>query len=347
MIPLSTDTWGPEERSAILEVMLSGRYTMGAKTQAFEEAYAEYCGTKYCVAVNSGSSANLVMVAAYTLRHGPGKVIVPAVGWATSYSPFQQYGWELIFVDIDRETLNYDIAKLHRAYNLFSPDLILAVNLLGNSNEFDRFPVLPVLEDNCESMGAEYRGKMTGSFGQMGSHSTYFSHHICTMEGGMVTTDDEVYRDMLLSLRSHGWTRHLGKDNSLNAKVDKFHFIYPGYNVRPTDMQCAIGLEQLKKLPGLIEQRRENASRFPLRTQKEVGKSSWFGFAVFGDDRELVSEYESRPVVTGNFLRQPAIKYYDYQVCGDTKNADYVHDHALMIGNSHERMEWVLSKRAA
>lgn len=342
MRPLSVDTWDNAERAAVIRVLDSGRFTMGAEVEAFEREYAAYCGTKYCVAVNSGSSANLVMVAAWTLRHGPGTVIVPAVGWATSYSPFQQYGWRLVFVDIDRETLNYDLDALYDACEAHRPDLILAINLLGNPNEFDMFPAaIPVLEDNCESMGATLHGYRTGSFGVMASHSTFFSHHICTMEGGMVTTDDEVFRDMMLAIRSHGWTRHLSEKNSLDAKVDKFHFILPGFNVRPTEMQAAIGREQLKKLPGFIAGRRENAARFPYRTQAEIGESSWFGFAVFDDDVEkVVGKYEHRPVVTGNFLRQPVIKYYDYKVFGEMKNADYVTDHAVMIGNSHERIDW-------
>src|SRR5690242_10532348 len=347
MIPLATDTWGDEEKQAILSVMESGRYTMGQKTEEFEQAYADYCGTKYCVAVNSGSSANLLMVAAYTLRHQivMPRVIVPAVGWSTSYSPFQQYGWELIFCDIDRHTLNYDLDRLHFLTQIYRPDAVLAINLLGNPNDFDSFPAVPIIEDNCESMGAEYRGKKAGTFGVMASHSTFFSHHMCTMEGGMITTDDVVYRDMLLSLRSHGWTRHLKPDNSLGAKVDKFHFILPGYNVRPTEMQSAIGLAQLKKLPKFIKQRRENASRFPLRTQREIGKSSWFGFVVYREDWHKVTDYESRPVVTGNFLRQPVIKHYDY-IGGRMPNADYIHDNAIMIGNSHERLEWHLLKAA-
>lgn len=320
--------------------MDSGRYTMGAEVEAFEREYADYCGSRYCVAVNSGSSANLLMVAAWTLRHGAGKVVVPAVGWSTSYSPFQQYGWKLVFTDIDLLTLNYPPALLRAACEAHNPDLILAINLLGNPNEFAHFPDVPVLEDNCESMGAAYMGRRTGTFGVMSSHSTYFSHHICTMEGGMVTTDDEYFYHMLLALRSHGWTRHLPQNNRLNAKVDKFHFILPGYNVRPTEIQCAIGREQLKKLPAFIEQRRENARRFPYKTQKEIGESSWFGFAVFEEDVSKVTEYESRPVVTGNFLRQPVIKHYDYVVHGVTPNADYIHDNAIMIGNSHERIEW-------
>lgn len=315
---------------------------MGEKTSAFEKAFASYIGTKYAVACNSGSSANLLMVAAYTLRYGRGTVIVPAVGWATSYSPFQQYGWRLVFLDIDRETLNYRPVDLWYAVDKYDDPLILAVNLLGNPNDFYAFPrKVHILEDNCESLGAEYDNKKAGSFGLMASHSTFFSHHICTMEGGVVTTNNEYLYQMLLCLRSHGWTRSLPEKNLLNAKVESFNFILPGYNVRPTEMQCAIGLKQLEKLPKLIEARRENASKFPLKTQKETGKSSWFGFAVFGDDVERVSKVcETRPVVTGNFLRSPSIKFYDYEVFGKIENADYIHDNACFIGNSHQKIDW-------
>ena len=342
MRPLAVETWGAEERAAVLAVMDSGRMTMGKRTEEFERAYAEYCGVKYCVACNSGSSANLLMVAAYTLRYGKGTVIVPAVGWSTSYSPFQQYGWKLVFVDIDRNTLNYDVAKLWFATEQYEADAILSINLLGNPNDYNAFPrKTHILEDNCEAMGATYGGKRAGSFGIMSSHSTYFSHHISTVEGGMVTTNDEYFYHMLLSLRSHGWTRHLPEQNRLGAKVESFHFVLPGYNVRPTDIQSAIGLEQLKKLPQIVAARRENAQRFPCRTQKEIGESSWFGFAVFGDDRRHFRDFESRPIVTGNFLRQPVLKYYDYAVYDKTPNADYIDAEGMMIGNSHERIEWV------
>jgi len=342
MRPLSVDTWGDEELEAIARVVKSGQFTMAGQTSKFEAAYADYCGTRYCVAVNSGSSANLLMVAAYTLRYGKGVVIVPAVGWSTSYSPFQQYGWKLIFVDIDRQTLNYDIGQLLAACTKYEPDAILAINLLGNPNDYVKFPVdIPILEDNCEAMGCLYDGKRGGSFGVMGTHSTFFSHHICTMEGGLVTTDDEYFHQMLLSMRAHGWTRNLPNDNVFGVKPEKFSFILPGYNVRPTEMQSAIGLEQLKKLDAFVAQRRENASRFPYRTQREIGESSWFGFAVYDDDvARVVGKYESRPVVTGNFTRQHVIRYYDHEVHGRLRNADYVHDHAVMIGNSHLKIDW-------
>ena len=338
---LATSSWGPEERAAAIEVIESGNYTMGVRVAEYEKKLAEYIGTKYCVACNSGSSANLLMVAAYTLKYGKGDVVVPAIGWATSYSPFQQFGWKLHFVDVDRETLNYDLPKLWETTCRLEDPVILAINLLGNPNEFLGFPrKCHILEDNCEALGAEYEGERTGTFGLMSSHSTFFSHHICTMEGGMVTTNDEYFYHMLLSLRSHGWTRHLPEKNVFGVRPGKFDFILPGFNVRPLEIQAAIGLEQLKKLEGLINARRENAKSFPLKTQREIGKSSWFGFAVFGADVERAERVcETRPVVTGNFLRSPSLKYYDYEAC-ETPNADYIHEEACFIGNSHERIDW-------
>lgn len=345
MLPLASSTWGPEEIGAINEVVASGQFTMGRKTADYEQAFADYIGTKYAVACNSGSSANLLMVAAYTLRFGAGVAIVPAVAWSTSYSPFQQYGWHLVFVDID-ETLNYNVSQLWKAVDKYDDPVILAVNLLGNPNDFAAFPrKCHILEDNCESLGAEYemgsRGyRKTGSFGVMASHSTFFSHHICTMEGGVVTTNDQWFYEAMLCLRSHGWTRHLPERNVFEVNPGQFDFIFPGYNLRPTEIQSAIGIEQFKKLPDFIDSRRANAGRFPLKTQKEIGRSSWFGFTVFGEDRKKLEGCETRPVVTGNFVRSPSIKYYDYEVSGSLEYADYVHDEAVFIGNHHYRIEW-------
>lgn len=344
MLPIATNTWGDEEIDAIQDVVLSGQLTMGEVTKAYEEGFAGLMGSKYAVAVNSGSSANLLMVAAMSLRQGMGTVIVPAISWATSYSPFQQYGWKLKFVDIDPKTLNYDIKQLNEAYT--GEELILAVNLLGNPNEYKDFPALghSVLEDNCESMGAVYGGIPTGNFGAMGSHSTYFSHHMCTIEGGLITTDDEYYYEMLLSLRSHGWTRHLPEDNIHKAKVGHYDFIYPGYNVRPTDLQSAIGIEQIRKLPSLLQGRRDNAKNYPLKTH-EVGASSWFGFPIISERIEEIKKYfdsidvEYRPILS-HFTQSPVIKYYNYEIHGELKNADYVHKNGIYIGNSHEPIDW-------
>lgn len=326
---------------------------MGEKTSSFERQYAEYTNSKYCVAVNSGSSANLLMTAALSLRQGVGEVIVPAIAWSTSYSPFVQCGWKLKFIDIDRETLNYDIQALKSAY--VGHELILAVNLLGNPNAYSEFPSMTLLEDNCEAMGAEYAGIRTGNFGVMSSHSTFFSHHMCTMEGGMITTDDEFYYEMLLCLRSHGWTRHLSKNNKHGIEPKQFEFIYPGYNVRPTEIQCAAGLKQLEKLPQFIDARRHNAERWlevcdakGWKTQQvvEYGKSSWFGFAIIEEDIDEVKirfdekGIQYRPIMTGNFTKSASIKHYDYTIHGELTNADYVTENGIFIGNHHYEIDW-------
>jgi CDP-4-dehydro-6-deoxyglucose reductase, E1 len=196
-----------------------------------------------------------------------------------------------------------------------------------------------VLEDNCEALGAEYYGCKTGSLGVMGTHSFFFSHHMSTMEGGMITTNDRTFYEMLLSLRSHGWTRHLPQDNVLGAEVGPFHFIYPGYNVRPMEIQGAIGLAQLEKLPAMVQQRRENAKTCPLPLPREVGTSSWFGFATKKTDA-LSMKCETRPVVAGNFTRSPSLKYYDYEIQGTLPMANEIHDHWCYIGNSHEPIDW-------
>lgn len=344
--PLAASTWGEEEIEAACAVIRSGRTTMGEITKEYEAAFAAYIGTRFAVACNSGSSANLLIAAAWTLRYGKGIIIVPALGWSTSYSPWQQYGWRFRFVDIDRKTLNYDLTALWRANEDSEADIILAVNVLGNPNDFRGFPRrAQILEDNCESLGAEYAGRRTGSFGVMAGHSTFFSHHICTMEGGVVTTDDEHFYHMLLALRAHGWTRNLPTKNVFKEMPDVFRFVLPGYNVRPMEVQSAIGLQQLKKLDGFIVQRRKNAETFPLVTQAEIGKSSWYGFVLLSDDRSALQAQldkrciEHRPVISGNFLRHPTSHHYDY-TAGPLPNTDYVDRHGLMIGNHARPIDW-------
>ena len=319
--------------------MASGQYTMGKEVAGFEDAFAAKIGTKYAVMVNSGSSANLLMVAAYTLKHGPGTVIVPAVSWATSYSPFQQYGWHLVFVDIDDSLCLDPDAVEYWASKHHDPDAILAVNLLGNACDFERLPTWGLLEDNCESLGARYNGRYTGSFGVMGTHSLFFSHHLCTMEGGVITTNDRYYYDLLRCLRSHGWTRHLDDHNVLGVRPAPFEFIVPGYNVRPLELQGALGLAQLGRLDDIVIARRENAATCPLPLPREVGESSWYGFATKRTPL-LEERCETRPVVAGNFTRSLSLKYYDYEILGDLPKANEIHDEWCYIGNSGHLIDW-------
>lgn len=367
---LATSTWDNKEIEAIQKVIDSDIYSMSKSVEQYELEFASYFGSKYAVMTSSGSTANLIMTAALffrkqnKLKRGD-EIIVPAVSWSTTYFPLQQYGLKVKFVDIDLETLNYDLAALEEAIS-DSTKAIMVVNLLGNPNDFneisriiDNRDIL-VLEDNCESMGATFQGKQCGNFGLMGSFSSFFSHHIATMEGGMVVTDDEECYHLLLVLRAHGWTRNLPDKNHVADKSDNwfeesFRFVIPGYNVRPLEMSGAIGSEQLKKLPGFIDQRRKNAEFFVdtfknddrFLIQKEIGASSWFGFSFIiressGFNRSDIlqkledANIEYRPIVTGDFTKSESLKYFDYEVYQGVKNAKYLDKNGFFVGNSHE-----------
>ena len=365
---LATSTWDDKELQAIQSVIDRDSYTMGNSVRQFEEDFCKFTGSKYTVMVSSGSAANLIATAAlfYTknpmLKRGD-EVIVPAVSWSTTYFPLQQYGLKLKFVDIDLDTLNYDLEALESAITS-NTKMIVVVNLLGNPNDFDvinsfiKDKDIFIFEDNCESLGAEYKGKQTGTFGIMGTFSTFFSHHIATMEGGFVTTDNEELYHILLSLRAHGWTRNLPQQNHVSNKSDdwfeeSFRFVLPGYNVRPVEMSGAIGIEQLKKLPSFLKQRRENSELFvelfkdhpDFIIQKDIDNSSWFGFSLIikpGSNlkrkdviRKLQeNKIDCRPIVTGNFTRNEVMKYFDYEVHQELINADYLHENGFFVGNS-------------
>ncbi|EIY9412137.1 DegT/DnrJ/EryC1/StrS family aminotransferase, partial [Escherichia coli] len=367
--PLASNTWDEHEYAAIQSVIDSKMFTMGKKVELYEKNFADLFGSKYAVMVSSGSTANLLMIAALFFTHKPklkrgDEIIVPAVSWSTTYYPLQQYGLKVKFVDINKETLNIDIDSLKNAIS-DKTKAILAVNLLGNPNDFSKINELIknrdilLLEDNCESMGAVFQNKQAGTFGVMGTFSSFYSHHIATMEGGCVVTDDEELYHVLLCLRAHGWTRNLPKENMVTGTKsddifeESFKFVLPGYNVRPLEMSGAIGIEQLKKLPGFISTRRSNAQYFVdkfkdhpfLDIQKEVGESSWFGFSfVIKEDaaierKNLISKLlaagiECRPIVTGNFLKnERVLSYFDYSVHDTVVNAEYIDKNGFFVGN--------------
>lgn len=370
--PLATASWGTEEIDAMHRVIASGMLTMGPNVAAFEQDFASYTGSRYSIMVNSGSSANLIMVAAlfYTknaaLRLQAGdEVIVPAVSWSTTYFPLHQYGLKIKFVDIDLETLNFDLEQLETAIT-DKTRLIMAVNLLGNPNDFERIQELigsrniVLIEDNCESMGATFKGRQAGTFGVMGTFSSFFSHHISTMEGGLVVTDDEELYQILLSLRAHGWTRNLPKknlvcsDKSDDPFEESFRFVLPGYNVRPLELEGALGIQQVKRLPTLITERQANGKMLcdalenhpDILIQKEIGESSWFGFSLVLRPSSTVTRkqlleklaalgFECRPIVAGNFTKNEVIKYLDCEMHGEMRNADHIDRNGLFIGNHH------------
>lgn len=364
--PLATDTWDEAEYAAITRVIKSNRFTIGPEVDMFENEFAEFFGSKYAVMVNSGSSANLIAISALILSDkydlNPGdEVIVPAVSWATTYTVLHQCGLKLKFIDIDLDTFNLNLNILESAIS-DETKAIFAVNLLGNPNDFDRLldicksNDLVLIEDNCESMGATYKSKYTGTFGVCGTFSTFYSHHMATMEGGMILTDDIELYDIMKSIRSHGWTRNLSSGSRFATEKDDFYelfnFIFPGYNVRPVEMEAAIGREQLKKLPNFLIERKNNGKYFlelfgqfdSLKLQKNQDDSSFFGFPIIFKDKDKRQNFinlcdenniEYRPIVAGNFTKNKVIEYFDYSIFGDLTNSDTLHENGLFIGNHH------------
>ncbi|KJS19406.1 MAG: pyridoxamine 5-phosphate oxidase [Hoeflea sp. BRH_c9] len=380
---MATSSWDEKEYAAIDRVVKSGFFSMGKEVAAFEKLFAEQLGAPYAVMSNSGSSANLLFVAAlrYHSRYhlAPGdEVIVPAVSWSTTYYPLYQYGLRLKFVDIDFDTLNFDLVQLEAAVT-DKTKAILAVNLLGNPNDFDRIKAIIggrdiiLLEDNCESLGATFNGRQAGTFGLAGSYSAFFSHHISTMEGGVTVTGDEELFHIMLSLRAHGWTRNLPDPNHVTGAKgsdpfeEAFRFVLPGYNLRPLEMSGAIGIEQMAKLPMIVENRRKNAELFKevmagfqqIRIQRETGESSWFGFSMIIDPdcgvsrKELVACFErhgieARPIVAGNFAKNEVVtRYMDHEIHGGLPNAELADSNGLFIGNHHYPLDAPMEQLAA
>lgn len=364
---LTSSSWGEEEIEAIHRVIASGMLTMGENVRRFEEAFARKFGKRYGLMVSSGSAANLVGTAALfykkdrPLKRGD-EVIVPSISWATTYYPLQQYGLKLKFLDVELDTLNMDTTFLEKALTP-KTRMVVAVSILGNPCALDILRKfcdkhgLYLFEDNCESMGAELGGKLCGTFGDINTFSTFYSHHISTIEGGVILTDDEEIYHVARSMRAHGWTRDLPTDSNIYDKRDDdffeaYRFILPGYNARPLELSGALGLEQLKKLDQMVDIRRKNGALFTklfkdderFIIQRENGKSSWFSFTVILNpklsfDRAKVmqglkdAKISFRIITGGNFLRHDVIKYFDYECVGEIKNANIAHDRGFFVGN--------------
>ena len=361
--PLAYSSWDKEEIEAIKRVIDTDMYTMGKHVKQFEKEFAEMFGSPHAIMVNSGSSANLLMLSLLRYKYKlTGDIIVPVVGWATTFFPVTQNGFKLNFVDVDPNTWNIDIQKIRKAITS-KTCAIMPVNLLGNSCNYDALRVicnehnLLLIEDNCESMGAKFNGQYTGTFGTAGSFSFFFSHHIQTMEGGMVLCEDQDDADYMRSMRAHGWVRELPDDSPLYKKTgntfnDNFIFATPGYNIRPLEMSGAIGTEQLKKWPAIMKTRTENAQRFVelfgnkswCRIQKIIGDSSWFTFGMVLDGElkgrrsEIIKALDeagiqNRPLASRNFLKQPVMRDLDFIDNNDYTAADDIHENGFFVGN--------------
>ncbi|HLB43233.1 MAG TPA: DegT/DnrJ/EryC1/StrS family aminotransferase [Gammaproteobacteria bacterium] len=361
VIRLHETTSDGEDIFAAVEVMLSTFTTMGKKVRAFEKQYAHYVGTQYSVMSNSGSSANLLAIAALAnpvtrdyLKPGD-EVIVPALSWSTTIWPIIQHQLIPILVDCNLKDLNIDLNKLEAAITP-KTRAIIVVHVYGNPCNMDAIMAfvkkynLFIIEDSCEAMGATYHGKPVGSLGHIGNFSFFFSHHISTMEGGMSVTNDFDLTETMRILRAHGWSREADEHQkyaNLYPEIDpRFIFINIGYNLRPTEVNAAMGQVQLPKLDQFITYRREAAAFFSkhlakynefFQCQQETpkGKHVWFGFPVILKDKapfsvKDITTYiqkqgiETRPIIAGNMAHHPAFKLYKHRVAGDLSNADTV-----------------------
>ncbi|MDA2925946.1 DegT/DnrJ/EryC1/StrS family aminotransferase [Acidobacteria bacterium AH-259-G07] len=276
---LAEDTIDPKDIDRLVAWLSTyPRLTKSNVTLQFEKKWNNWLGRKYSVFCNSGSSANLLMY--YTLKlSGRLKnmwVVVPSVGWVTTITPAIQFGFEPLMCEADPETFALDLNHLEDLLKLHNPSTVVLVQVLGVPAKMEEILALKekygffLLEDACAAIAAKYRGRYVGTFGDMSSFSFYFGHQISTIEGGMVSTDDKAFNDLLLMLRSHGWSKDLDKEthNRLvnEHNIDDFHapfvFYVPGFNLRSTDLNAYIGLRQMDKLDWIMSRRQENHTRY-------------------------------------------------------------------------------------
>jgi CDP-6-deoxy-D-xylo-4-hexulose-3-dehydrase len=373
IVRLHEPTFAAEEINAALDCMLSTKVTMGPKVRSFEETFAAHFGWKYGLMNNSGSSANLLAVAAIAnpacedgLKPGD-EVIVPALSWSTTVWPLIQCGLVPVIVDIDPATFNIDPNEIERAIGPRTRGVMI-VPVYGNPCAMDaivdvcRRHKLVLIEDCCEALGAYYDGRPVGKFGRVATFSFYFSHHMTTLEGGMCVSDEFEFTELMRILRAHGWVREVDDKQRWYDKfpnIDKrFLFVNVGYNLRPTELQGAMGLVQLPKLASFVDRRRENAAWFrrelaqygdffDFQEETPKGRHSWFGFPMRVKSSapfkvvELTNalnaaHVETRPIIAGNIARQPALKMYAHRVAGDLKHSNAVMDGAFSFGNHQD-----------
>ena len=383
-VPLASTGLRNSDIEAAIEVLKSGKLTMGEQVKTFEAKMSNYLGVDHFVMVNSGSSANLLMIEALlrpTLgkpRLNPGDgVLVPAIAWPTTIWPLIQLGLNPVFVDVDPETLAIDLTAAQELIDTTRIPVsgIFPIHPLGYAIPPSKLKIftakndLVLVNDVCESLGSWSEGIHAGTFGVASSYSFYFSHHITTMEGGGVATNDASYADDLRSMRSHGWSRDrsdVTEWTKESTQTDsKFLFVSTGYNVRPMEIQAAIGIQQINEIGNFVERRRKIAGRVnevlkgselqliggdSLENQSSRDSNSWMllPLKVTGKNPELrkvrilekleAIGVETRPVLTGNFLSQPAIQRIKRSEVDPNhyKTATEITKTAFLVGAHHD-----------
>lgn len=369
---LSSQFWDKSEFKSINKVINSNQFTMSKNVNLFEKKFSKYFNMKYSIMFNSGSSANfafffsLVFHSKVKLKEKD-EIIVPAVAWSTTYSPLFYLKSKLVLVDVDKKTFNLKIKDVIKSITK-KTKVIVAVNLLGNPADLNKLKTLCLkkkiilFEDNCESLGAKLNNKFTGTFGFASSTSFFYSHHISTIEGGMILTNNLELSKLLKQLRAHGWTR----DTVINKnKKKEYNFILPGMNLRPTEINAAIGIEQLKKLKKIVNHKRNNYLEYYriFSTSKyfdiihENGKNSSFvlPFVLKNKYKSYLSKLkktlqefniEFRIIAGGSFTKHPYSKYFDIKKKIKLDNSNYIHDYGFVIGNHPKNLNTKIQKIA-
>ena len=386
-IPLALEGLTSEEIELVCEVFRSGNLTMGNRVRTFELEFAKKFGAKFAVMVNSGSSANLLALEILRNRHRNQNrsemyIAVPAVLWPTSLWPIIQLGFKALLIDTKPGSLEMDLSQLKLAREEFGDRLLGAVIIhpLGKSLDLGEIKTFKaegdffILEDNCESIGAGTGNHYAGTVGDFGTYSFYYSHHMTTVEGGMVTTNDEDLVNDLVSMRAHGWTRNRTdkqKIEQANPNLSQeFLFVTPGFNFRPMEFQGALGSSQLRKLDDFISKRIQNASRIHTAIEgsslKLIGADnmeemqnqlpklgpvahSWMALPISCKSNEIGVEevrniisaagIATRPLLAGDFTSQPAGNYPGIEKFGNLDNSKDLYSRSFMIGNHHNYTE--------
>ena len=373
--PLNASTFDDDEINAAIVVLQSKMVTMGKLCADFEKKFSNYVSIQDAVFLNSGSSANLLAFFSLinplcpTPQHKqcvlPGdEVIVPAITWSTTIWPIVQAGLVPVLVDCDPYTLQMDPQSVKNALS-DRTKIICPVHVLGNGVDMDFIlsfseeNKLWIIEDTCESLGTTYHNQFLGTMGDIGTYSFFFSHHITTIEGGMIVSKHEALTELFRCQRAHGWARSLKNKAALEKKypdIDpRFLFVNTGFNLRPTEINAAFGLSQLDKLKNFNEKRIAIANSWtttfsniikqqyftPMKITPNVN-ATWFGYPILCRDialRKQLQAYlekngiETRPIISGNMARQPAFKFIQHRIANRLNGADRVMENGLFWGS--------------
>jgi CDP-6-deoxy-D-xylo-4-hexulose-3-dehydrase len=341
MISLVKDTIDEKDIDRLVDWLKTyPRLTKGSVTLEFENKFSKWLGRKYSVFCNSGSSANLLVLSA--LLQGKylknTKIVVPSTAWSTDLAPVIQLGLKPVLCDSNLNDLSVDLEHLEKIFIEEAPSALLLVSVLGLVPDMEnvvelceQYEVI-LLEDTCEAMGCEYIGQKLGTFGLASTFSTFFGHHISTIEGGIISTDDKDFYELLVSIRSHGWDRDLSKETQVKLQkewgVSEFNalytFYYSGFNFRSTDLQAYIGLTQIDKLDDWGKRREDNYYLYQRLINTEWKPTSYFdsltsnfAYPVISSHRDKIvkklqeNKVEVRPMICGSMGTQPFyVKHY-------------------------------------